>query len=58
MRAAEVDGEALGQVLGRKRRDGDHLGLEIVERLAEAIEVGRIRQQGEVEVAAKLRCAV
>ena len=56
--ATEMNGEALGQVFQRQGWEGDHLGVKLRESGLEAVEVGGVRQQGQVQVAAKLRCAV
>lgn len=41
-----------------ERWDGDHFGVELRESGRETIEIRGVWQQGEIEVAAKFRCAV
>src|ERR1039458_3105796 len=46
------------QMPGLQRGDGNYFGVQLVERLQQVRQVGRIRQNEEVQVAAKFRCAV
>ncbi len=58
MVTAKVDGVTSSQVLDAKGWHGDDFSLEVSHGRAETREVGGGRENGEVSVAAKLRCAV
>jgi hypothetical protein len=58
MHTPKVDRVATPQVLWIQRRHSDDLCLEVGQSLAQTNEIARIRQDGEVNVAAKLGSAV
>ena len=58
MLAAKMDGVAAPEIFQFKRRDGDGFGLQVRQRLPQPREIGRVGEDGEVRVAAKLGRAV
>ena len=54
----KVDGVAALEVAPFEGRDRDHLGAKLVQGFAQALEVVGRGERGEIDIAAKLRCAV